>query len=176
MPSRFEISDELWAEVEPLIPVRERRRRYPGRKAIDDRLALNGILHVLHTGIAWEDLPREYGYGSGVTCWRRLRTWQKAGVWDALHQKLLVKLNAAGKIDWSRASVDASHIRALPSASATAQQSFPKRRLPWLCGKPILAQWQFAVASGGQHALGVGVATVFGVSLRSDQHVLAQRR
>ncbi len=71
MPSRFEISDELWREIEPLIPVRERRRRYPGRKAIDDRLALNGILHVLHTGIAWEDLPREYGYGSGVTCWRR---------------------------------------------------------------------------------------------------------
>ena len=58
MPSRFEISDELWAEVQPLIPVRERRRRYPGRKAIDDRLVLNGILHVLHTGIAWEDLPQ----------------------------------------------------------------------------------------------------------------------
>jgi hypothetical protein len=65
VPSRFEISDELWAEVEPLIPVRERRRRYPGRKAIDDRLALNGILHVLHTGIAWEDLPREYGWLRG---------------------------------------------------------------------------------------------------------------
>jgi transposase len=52
VPSRFEISDELWAEVEPLIPARPRRRRYPGRKAIDDRLVLNGILHVLHTGIA----------------------------------------------------------------------------------------------------------------------------
>jgi transposase len=63
VPSRFEISDELWAEVQPLIPVRQRRRRKLGRKAIDDRLVLNGILHVLHTGIAWEDLPREYGYG-----------------------------------------------------------------------------------------------------------------
>ena len=67
------------------------RRRYPGRKAIDDRLVLNGILHVLHTGIAWEDLPCEYGYGSGVTCWRRLRIWQQAGVWEALHHKLLVQ-------------------------------------------------------------------------------------
>jgi transposase len=73
VPSRFEISDELWAQVQPLIRVRQRRRCYPGRKASDDRLVLNGILHVLHTGIAWEDLPREYGYGSGVTCWRRLR-------------------------------------------------------------------------------------------------------
>jgi transposase len=117
VPSRFEVSDELWAEIEPLIPVRQRRRRYPGRKPIDDRLTLNGILHVLHTGIAWEDLPREYGYGSGVTCWRRLRGWQQAGVWDTLHQRLLVKLNAAGKIDWSRAAADASHIRALLGGS-----------------------------------------------------------
>ena len=127
VPSRFEINDELWAEVQPLIPARERRRRNPGRKAIDDRLVLNGILHVLHTGIAWEDLPREYGYGSGVTCWRRLRKWQKAGVWDALHQKLLVKLNAAGKIDWSRAAVDASHIRALLGGSYGA---IPGRSCP----------------------------------------------
>jgi transposase len=64
---------------------------------LPDRLVLNGILHGLHTAIAWEDLPQEYGYGSGVTAWRRLRDWQKAGVWDALHQKLLVKLNAAGR-------------------------------------------------------------------------------
>jgi transposase len=117
VPSRFEIDDELWVEVEPLIPVRERRYRYPGRRAIPDRLVLNGILHVLHTGIVW-DLPQEYGYGSGVTCWRRLRDWQAAGVWDALHQRLLEKLNAAGAIDWSRAIVDGSHIRALLGGSS----------------------------------------------------------
>ena len=117
VPSRFEIDDELWAVVEPLIPPRERRFRHPGRKAIADRLVLNGILHVLHTGIAWEDLPQEYGYGSGVTCWRRLRDWQAAGVWDALHHRLLTKLNAAGAIDWSRAAVDGSHVRALLGGS-----------------------------------------------------------
>jgi transposase len=117
VPSRFEIDDELWAEVEPLIPVRPRRRRYPGRRPIPDRLVLNGILHVLHTGIAWEDLPQEYGYGSGVTAWRRLRDWQQAGVWEALHQRLLVRLNAAGAIDWSRAAVDGSHVRALLGGS-----------------------------------------------------------
>ena len=73
---------------------------------------LNGILHVLHTGIAWEDLPQEYGYGSGVTCWRRLRDWQRASI-SNLHQRLLVRLNAAGAIDWSRACIDGSHVRAL---------------------------------------------------------------
>jgi transposase len=116
VPSRFEISDELWAEVEPLIPARPRRRRYPGRKAIDDRLVLNGILHVLHTGIAWEDLPREYGYGSGVTCWRRLRTWQQAGVWDKLHALLLAELHAADQLEWERAVADASHLQAKKGA------------------------------------------------------------
>lgn len=117
MPSRFEIDDELWAEIESLIPVRSRRYRHPGRRALPDRQALNGILHVLHTGIAWRDLPQEYGYGSGVTCWRRLRDWQAAGVWDQLHHRLLVKLNIAGAIDWSRAAVDGSHVRALLGGS-----------------------------------------------------------
>ena len=112
MPSRFEIDDELWAEVEPLIPLRPRRRRYPGRRALPDHLVLDGVLHVLHTGIAWEDLPQECGYGSGVTCWRRLRDWQRAGVWEALRQRLLVRLDAAGAIAWSRACIDSSHVLA----------------------------------------------------------------
>ena len=79
----------------------------PGRRALDDRQALNGILYVWHTGIAWRDLPQELG--SGVTRWRRLRTWQQAGVWEKLRHKLLNRLNAAGQIDWSRAAIDGSH-------------------------------------------------------------------
>jgi transposase len=80
--------------------------------ALPDRLVLQGILFVLYTGIGWEDLPQELGFGSGMTCWRRLRDWAEAGVFDQLHQVLLAKLNAAGRIDWSRACVDASHVRA----------------------------------------------------------------
>jgi transposase len=117
VPSRFEVDDGLWAELEPLLPVVERRYRYPGRKRLDDRAALNGILFVLHTGIAWRDLPTEFGFGSGVTCWRRLREWQQAGVWERLHQAVLAKLNGAGEIDWSRAAADSSHIRALLGGS-----------------------------------------------------------
>ncbi len=117
VPSRFEVDDGLWAELEPLLPVVQRRYRYPGRKRLNDRAALNGILFVLHTGIAWRDLPAEFGYGSGVTCWRRLREWQQAGVWEQLHQAVLRKLNGAGEIDWSRAAADSSHIRALLGGS-----------------------------------------------------------
>lgn len=109
----WEVEDELWERIEPLLPVVERRFRNPGRKRLDDRKALCGILFVLYTGMPWEFLPQELGYGSGMTCWRRLRDWNEAGVWQRLHEVLLAELNSAGWIDWERAAVDGSHVRAL---------------------------------------------------------------
>ncbi len=107
------VPDELWARIEPLLPVVERRADHPGRKRLDDRQVLSGILFVLYTGIAWEFLPQELGYGSGMTAWRRLRDWQDAGVWQKLHEQLLAELHAAGALDWSRAVTGSSHVRAL---------------------------------------------------------------
>ncbi|WP_367574298.1 IS5 family transposase [Streptomyces griseoaurantiacus] len=106
------VSDELWDHLEPLLPQRERRFRYPGRKPLPDRDVLCGILYVLHTGIQWEYLPQDLGFGSGMTCWRRLRDWNEAGVWQRLHEVLLAELNAASRLDWSRCVVDSSHVRA----------------------------------------------------------------
>jgi transposase len=111
------VDDELWDRIEPLLPVVQRRYRYPGRKRVPDRQALTGILFVLKTGLAWEDLPAEMGCGSGMTCWRRLRDWNDAGVWTRLHQVLLDELREAGEIVWSRAAVDSSHVRAKGGAS-----------------------------------------------------------
>jgi transposase len=96
-----------------LIPQKPRRFRYPGRKRVPDRKALTGIVFVLKTGIQWEDLPQEMGCGSGMTCWRRLREWQAAGVWQRLHALLLARLQAADRIDWSRAVADSASLRAL---------------------------------------------------------------
>lgn len=107
------LDDELWEIVEPLIPKKKRRFRYPSRKPISNRAALTGILFVLKTGIAWEDLPQEMGCGSGMTCWRRLRDWQKAGVWDKIHHTMLNKLRQADQIDFSRAVVDSASVRAV---------------------------------------------------------------
>jgi transposase len=60
------IDDELWAVIEPVLPgPKPRRFRVPGRKPIDNRRALTGILFVSKTGIGWEDLPQEMGCGSG---------------------------------------------------------------------------------------------------------------
>ena len=93
------VSDELWELIEPLISVKPRRFRHPGRKPLPDRQVLSGILFVLRTGIPWEHLPQEMGCGSGMTCWRRLRDWQQAGVWEALHQVLLARLQCADEIE-----------------------------------------------------------------------------
>ena len=115
------VGDELWGLVEPLLPRRERRFRYPGRKRRPDREALQGILFVLHTGIAWRHLPPELGFGGGSTCYRRLDEWQRAGVWERLHEVLLAELQADGLIEWSRAVADASHVQAKKGAPKRAR-------------------------------------------------------
>jgi transposase len=112
----WEVPDGLWERIEPLLPVRQRRFRYPGRKPLDDRLVLQGILFVLHTGIGWEHLPQELGFGSGMTAWRRLRAWQQAGVWARLHALLLAELHAADQLEWERAIADSSHVQARKGA------------------------------------------------------------
>ncbi|GGU43830.1 hypothetical protein GCM10010244_82420 [Streptomyces coeruleorubidus] len=105
------VSDELWSLIEPLLP-EPAPKLVEGQPRVPDRQALCGILFVLHTGIQWEYLPQELGFGSGMTCWRRLAAWNEAGVWDQLHLVLLKKLRAAKKLDWSRAVFDSSHVRA----------------------------------------------------------------
>lgn len=106
------LTDDLWEVIEPILPKRAPRPK-GGRPPIPDRNALTGIFFVLRTGIPWEYLPQEMGCGSGMTCWRRLRDWHAAGVWDKIHHLLLGKLRQADRIDWSRAVVDSASVRAL---------------------------------------------------------------
>ncbi|MDQ1041151.1 transposase [Streptomyces sp. V3I8] len=105
------VSDELWSLIEPLLP-EPAPKLVEGRPRVPDRQALCGILFVLHTGIQWEYLPQELGFGSGMTCWRRLAAWNEAGVWEQLHLVLLQKLRSKNKLDRSRAVIDSSHVRA----------------------------------------------------------------
>jgi len=96
------VPDELWAIVEPLLP--EPPKPKGGRPRVSDRACLTGIIFVLKRGIPWDMLPQEMGCGSSVACWRRLRDWQDAGVWDRLHQTLLDRLGDVGRIDCQRES------------------------------------------------------------------------
>ena len=126
--SKALVSDDLWAVVEPLLP-QERPKPKGGRPRISDRAALTGILFVLKSGIGWELLPQEMGCGNGMTCWRRLRDWQRAGVWERLHHTLLQRLADAEKLDWSRAALDAA------SAAAQTGAKRPGRIRPTAAGR-----------------------------------------
>ncbi len=114
------VSDELWELIAPLLPP-EPPKPKGGRPRVPDRAALTGIICVLRTGLPWELLPQERGCGSGMTCWRRLRDWQRAGVWERLHRTLLDRLGEADRIDWSRASLDSRSVPAKRGAQRPAR-------------------------------------------------------
>jgi len=106
------LPDALWKLIRPMLPSAPRRPK-GGRPRLPDRACLSGILFVLRSGIPWEMLPQELGCGSGMTCWRRLRDWQEAGIWQLVHFALLDWLARCGRIDWSRAVVDGISVRAV---------------------------------------------------------------
>jgi transposase len=113
------VSDELWEIIEPLLPPEAPKPR-GGRPRVPDRAALAGIIFVLKSGIPWEMLPKEMGCGSGSTCWRRLRDWQEAGLWEELHRTLLNRLGEADRIEWERASLDSASVPAKRGARRPA--------------------------------------------------------
>ena len=117
------VPDELWEVIEKILPP-EPPKPKGGRPRVPDRACLTGILFVLLTGIPWEYLPQEMNCGSGMTCWRRLRDWHKAGVWEKLHRVLLERLQEADRIDWERASLDAGSVPA-PGGALTPGRTRP---------------------------------------------------
>ena len=128
------VPDDLWQAIEPFLR-NESPKPKGGRPRVPDRAALAGIVFVLRTGIAWQMLPTELGCGSGSTCWRRLRDWQAAGVWEKLHERLLNWLGDQATIDWRRGSVDSLSVRAKRGASKSARTrrtaASPARSTTW---------------------------------------------
>ena len=114
------LDDALWELIEPVLPPDVAQPK-GGRPPLDNRRVLTGLIFVLKTGIPWEYLPQELGCGSGMTCWRRLRAWQQAGVWKRVHHILLNQLRVADQIDWSRAVVDSASVRAVGGGAHRSQ-------------------------------------------------------
>jgi transposase len=173
------VSDALWEVIAPLLPA-EPPKPKGGRPRLSDRAALTGILFVLKTGLPWEYLPQELGYGSGVTCWRRLRDWERAGVWHRSHRVLLDQLGDADQSDWSRASLAARsscHLAAWHvEAHGLATQDFCPFCL-WPPAKPRFAQAPTAKANSTRDWLSVSdrVALSRRAKAKScDSGVLAQ--
>lgn len=106
------VSKALWGAIAPLLPEHKPSPR-GGRPPVPDRACLEGIIFVLKTGMPWQMLPTELGYGSGSTCWRRFRAWTRAGVWPELHRRLVRVLGRRGRINLERAVIDSASVRAL---------------------------------------------------------------
>ncbi|HEY5314143.1 MAG TPA: transposase, partial [Pirellulales bacterium] len=104
------LPDAVWSLVEPLLP--QDGRAGAGRRPIADRRTLTGILYVLRTGIPWDQLPSELGCGSGMTCLRRLRQWQRCEAWPRIQQVLLEKLPQASSLEWARVNVQRNRVAA----------------------------------------------------------------
>ncbi len=129
------LEDDLWAAMELLLPPDPPRPK-GGRKRIPNRQVLTGILFVLRSAIPWELLPKEMGCGSGMTCWRRLKQWQEAGVWKRIHLELLDWLGEEDQIDWSRAALDSASVPAkrgvnLPDRIQRTAQNRARSAMLW---------------------------------------------
>ena len=107
------VSDELWKQIEPLLPPVPPPSPKGGRPPVENREALKGIVFVLRTGIPWQALPKEMNCGSGSTCWRRFTLWTQLEVWSKLHALLLTALGKAGAVHLERAVIDSASVRAV---------------------------------------------------------------
>src|SRR5215216_5086266 len=122
------VPDELWALVEPLLPI-PARPPYGGRhRTISDRACFAAIVFMARTSTPWRLLPaRELGCGSPATCWHRLAEWANAGVFDQLHLEVLDRLGEHGRLDWSRASVDTMSVRAKRGGTTWGKPGRPRQ-------------------------------------------------
>lgn len=114
-----EVSVKLFKKIEPILPVIQPSPK-GGRPRVSDEMALNGIVFVMRTGIPWEELPQELGFGSGMTCWRRMRQWQIDGVWPEVHRLLLAEMRGANAINFSRVRRRPGQLMPAPAPAAAA--------------------------------------------------------
>lgn len=114
------LPDELWHEIEPLLPPPPPRSPKGGRPPVDNRLALRGIIFVNKTGLPWQALPTEAFGVSGSSCWRRFSEWTEAGIWSEVHRRLLNRLGKLGGVDLQHAVVDSQSVRAIKGARTPA--------------------------------------------------------
>jgi len=116
------LTDEQWARIAALLPRQDMSRG--GRPRADDRRALEGILWIAKTGAQWYALPSEYP--CATTCWRRLRRWQREGVWEKIRDALLAELDRRGGVQWDECFADATFAPAKKGATKSAQPARAK--------------------------------------------------
>jgi putative transposase len=121
----WEVSDELWERVRPLIPERPPHPK-GGRPAAGDRQMFAAIVYVLRTGIQWNALPRELGASS--TVYDRFREWEAQGFFQRVWQAGLQQYDDLVGIGWDWQSADSSTVKAPFAASRRRSRSHRSRQ------------------------------------------------
>jgi transposase len=114
----WEVSDELWQHVQPLVPkaparpTRQHYQRRPGggRKPLGDRQIFAGIVYVLRTGCQWKALPKSFGSASAIH--KHFQRWRGQGFFLALWQAGLAEYDEMEGIAWEWQSIDGTQGKA----------------------------------------------------------------
>jgi transposase len=117
---RYEIGDDDWERISDLFPVEHGN----GRPWRSHRSMVNAMLWILNTGSPWRDLPERYG--PWQTAYNRFNLWRKDGTFDAVLQRLQMRLDEEGRIDWDLWCVDGSSVRAHAAAAGAGEKGGPK--------------------------------------------------
>ncbi len=119
---RYELTDEQFELISDLLPPNGRR----GGQWNDHRTTLNGMFWILHSGAQWREMPDRYGKWKSV--YDRFNRWRKEGLFDKILQRLQMKLDQDGRIDWDLWCIDGTNVRASRSAAGAGETKIPTNR------------------------------------------------
>jgi len=112
---RYELTDEQWTLIQPLIP-----QAKTGRRLKDPRARLNAMFWMLRSGAPWRDLPERFG--PWKTVYHHFNSWRRRKIFERILQALQVRLDAEGHIDWDLWCVDGTVVRASRSAAGAGKK------------------------------------------------------
>jgi transposase len=121
MSRRYELTDEQYELIRDLLPGNGHR----GRQWKDHRTTLNGIFWILHAGAQWREMPERYGKWKSV--YDRFNRWRRDGTIDRMLQRLQMKLDQDGRIDWDLWCIDGTNVRASRSAAGAGESKTPRK-------------------------------------------------
>ena len=134
----FELTDEQWNLISDLFPVREVGPK-GGRPPQPPRPCVEGIIWILRAGARWKDLPKHFP--SSSTCWRRLRDWTEAGIWERAWARLLRKLDRQGAVKHEESMADGPFSPAKKGAKRLARPNAAREPRSWFSSTQKACRW-----------------------------------